>query len=246
MNDIKLLSETRDTVTLRRADFKNLVEAAEAAQDSAAVAAHRAYEGRVGWKEARRNYFTGEETRRLLDGVSPVRVWREKRGLAQRSLATAAQISPSYLAEIESGKKPGSADALQRLALFLEVPMENLSAHTFATATGAAGSVTRLNRAAERLEELAESGAGPDQVAEEALAVVAHWVKTAEKEGIRHHARAAVEAAISTLQGMFNHRAQDVIELDRNKEFGAARRQQRVLAALEAAIDALRIQARRL
>ena len=82
MTAIKFLSETKDTVTLRRTDFKNLVEAAETARDLAAVTSHRAYENHVGWDVARRNYLTGEETRRLLDGESPVRVWRKKRGLS--------------------------------------------------------------------------------------------------------------------------------------------------------------------
>ena len=55
--------------------------------------------------------LTGEAVRRLLDDESPVNVWREKRGLSQRDLAAQAGISPRYLAEIEAGRKPGSAKA---------------------------------------------------------------------------------------------------------------------------------------
>ncbi|HEV3116860.1 MAG TPA: helix-turn-helix transcriptional regulator [Gemmataceae bacterium] len=55
-----------------------------------------------------------------------MKVWREKRGLSQCALAERAGVSPSYLAEIEIGKKPGSADALRKLSRMLAIPMENL------------------------------------------------------------------------------------------------------------------------
>jgi len=48
-------------------------------------------------------------------------VWREKRGRSQRELATAAGVSAGYLAEIETGRKSGSAAALARLAKALQV-----------------------------------------------------------------------------------------------------------------------------
>ena len=126
MTVIKPLAETPKTVTLTRADFTALVHAAEDAADLAAVDAHRAYEDRVGWETARRNYLTADEARRLLDGASAVRVWREKRGMTQRALAEAARVAVGYLAEIEGRKKPGSAGVLHRIAGVLEVPMEDL------------------------------------------------------------------------------------------------------------------------
>lgn len=128
MTIITPVAETGDTVTLTRADFEALLDAAEDAADLAAVAAHRAYEARVGWDVARRNYFTAEEAKRLLDGESRVKVWREKRGLSQRALAEQAELSPSYLAEIELGRKPGSVDALRKLARALDVPVDYLIA----------------------------------------------------------------------------------------------------------------------
>ncbi len=128
MTKIKLLAQTNDTVTLRLRDFRKLIEAAEERADLAAVDAHRAYEDRVGWEVARQNYYSRDELERLLDGESPVRVWREKRGMTQRALAQAANVNVSYLAEIEGGKKPGSAAALQRLGKALDVPMEQLVA----------------------------------------------------------------------------------------------------------------------
>lgn len=126
MTVIKPLAETRETVTLTRADFNALLHAAEDAADLAAVEAHRANEDRVGWETARGNYLTADEARRLLDGASAVRVWREKRGMTQRALAAAAEVAVGYLAEIEGGRKPGSAGALCRIAGVLDVPMEHL------------------------------------------------------------------------------------------------------------------------
>jgi DNA-binding XRE family transcriptional regulator len=126
MSAIKPLAETPETVTLTRSDFNALLSAAEDAADLASVGAHRAYEDRVGWETARRNYLTGDEARRLLDGTSAIRVWREKRGMTQRALAEAAEVAVGYLAEIEGGKKPGSAGALYRIAGVLDVPMEEL------------------------------------------------------------------------------------------------------------------------
>ncbi len=117
------VAETRSTVTLRKRYWKALVARIE---DLAAVAERLAYEAKVGKEVARRDYLTGDELRRILDDESPMKVWREKRGLTQRELAVQAEVSPSYLAEIETGKQPGSAAALRKLSGVLAIPMENL------------------------------------------------------------------------------------------------------------------------
>ena len=61
-----------------------------------------------------------------MAGEVPVRVWREHRGLSARALATRAGISSAYLSQIETGKKPGSFDAMAKLARALGVEMEDL------------------------------------------------------------------------------------------------------------------------
>jgi transcriptional regulator with XRE-family HTH domain len=63
------------------------------------------------------------ELRRIPDDGSPVNAWREKRTLTQRALAVQAGASASHLAETETGKKPGSADALRKLSRVLAIPM---------------------------------------------------------------------------------------------------------------------------
>jgi ribosome-binding protein aMBF1 (putative translation factor) len=120
------IAETNTTVTLRKRDWKALIVRLEDLEGLAAINERLAHEKRVGKDVARRDYMTGDELRRILDDESPVKVWREKRGLSQRALAEQACVSPSYLAEIETGKKPGSAEALRKLSRVLAIPMENL------------------------------------------------------------------------------------------------------------------------
>ena len=63
---------------------------------------------------------------RLLAGESPVRVWREHRGLSAAALAEMASVSAGYLSEMESGKKAGSVDTLKRIAEALGVTIDDL------------------------------------------------------------------------------------------------------------------------
>jgi ribosome-binding protein aMBF1 (putative translation factor) len=122
----KPVAETSSTVTLRKRDWRALIARLEDLEDAAAIAERRAYEAKVGKEVARRDYLTGDEARRILEDESPVKVWREKRGLSQRELAEKAEVSASYLAEIETGKKPGSAEALRKLSRVLAISMEYL------------------------------------------------------------------------------------------------------------------------
>ena len=81
------VAETSKTVTLRKRDWKALVARLEDLEDFAAVAERLAHEEKVGMEVARRDYLTGDEMKRILDDESPVKVWREKRGLTQREVA---------------------------------------------------------------------------------------------------------------------------------------------------------------
>jgi DNA-binding XRE family transcriptional regulator len=125
MNAVKILSQTQDTVTVSRVVWARLLSELEDVEDRAAVVERRRREAR-GKQATCRNYLTAREARRLLDGESPVKVWREKRGRSQRELAAAARVSAGYLAEIETGRKPGSVAALARLAKALQVQVEDL------------------------------------------------------------------------------------------------------------------------
>lgn len=120
--EIKPIAETDDAVTLRRTDYEALLDALEDAED---VAALRAAEAAVGRGES--ELVPVEMVERLLSGESPVRVWRHHRGITAHALARAAGLAPSYLSEIERGRKPGSFDAMTRLARALDVAIEDLA-----------------------------------------------------------------------------------------------------------------------
>lgn len=72
------------------------------------------------------DYLPFEMAERILDGMAPVKVWRQHRELTARALAARAGISTSYLSEIETAKKPGSVKALRALARALEVDLDDL------------------------------------------------------------------------------------------------------------------------
>ena len=120
------IATTETTITFRRADWEAYLDALDDAADHASIDAFVAERDRVGEAEQRRLCYTLEEVRRERNGVSPVTIWRERAGLSQRALAAMASVSASYLAEIEAGRKPGSAAALSRLAKALRVPMDFL------------------------------------------------------------------------------------------------------------------------
>ncbi len=129
MNAIIPVDQTETTVTLTRTDYEALIGRLEDVADHKAIRRSEADRARLGEDEYRRLCYTNAETRRIvLENVAPLTIWRERAGLSQRALATAAKVSPSYLAEIERGKKPGSVAALASLAAVLAVPMEHLAA----------------------------------------------------------------------------------------------------------------------
>jgi DNA-binding Xre family transcriptional regulator len=115
-----------DNVTLTRAQYEALLDAIEDAEDRAIIARHEAQEAAIGTEAYLAAFLPVELVDRLLAGESPVRVWRDHRGLAARELAASAGLAAGYLSEIENGKKPGSLDAMARLAKALRVRIEDL------------------------------------------------------------------------------------------------------------------------
>lgn len=110
-----------DMIVLSKSDYETLVERAELAEDIAAVEAYR------------RKLAAGEEeaipedfANRLIDGESPVRVYREMRGLSARELAERISISAAFLSEIENGKKEGGVSTLRKIATELNVLLDDL------------------------------------------------------------------------------------------------------------------------
>ena len=63
---------------------------------------------------------------RLLAGENPVRVWREYRGLSLTALAEKAELSKSYLSQIETGERTGPVDTMRQIARALAVDLDDL------------------------------------------------------------------------------------------------------------------------
>ena len=127
MNHFRPLAETPETVPLSRSDYEALIAAAEDRIDHQAINQQEAREAALGKEVARADYLPGLLVDRLIAGESPIRIWREHRGLTLTALAEMAGVSVSYLSEIESVRKPGSAAARRALAGALRVPMEVLA-----------------------------------------------------------------------------------------------------------------------
>jgi hypothetical protein len=117
-----------DTVTLSRIEYEALMRRIEDAEDLAVSAQQRAREEALGKEVARADYLPVELVKRMLGGESPVRIWREHRKMTARQLARSAKLQPSYLSEIETAKKPGSFDAMARIARALKVSLDDLAA----------------------------------------------------------------------------------------------------------------------
>lgn len=62
----------------------------------------------------------------ILDGENPIKVWREYRGLTQQQLAEAVGLSTSYLSQIESGKRTGTAEVLLSIAHALHLSLDDI------------------------------------------------------------------------------------------------------------------------
>jgi len=111
-------------VVLPVADYEALIEAAEDAEDIAAL------------DEFHRKLAAGEEEMlpskmvdALLEGANPIKVWREHRGLTQETLAQRAGISKPFLCQIEAGERQGAIKTLRAIAKVLKVDVEDLAAH---------------------------------------------------------------------------------------------------------------------
>ncbi len=59
-------------------------------------------------------------------GVTPLKAWREGRGLTQAALAARTGLSRAYLAQLEAGAREPSLSALRRLAAALDLLADDL------------------------------------------------------------------------------------------------------------------------
>ena len=108
-------------VVLPEAEFMQLLDAVEDAEDAAAV---RRFKQKLAAGEE--ELIPAEYVYRMLDGENRVTVWREFRGLSGKELAKAAGIAPSYLSNIETGKRDGTIGTMKKIADALKVTIDDL------------------------------------------------------------------------------------------------------------------------
>ena len=108
-------------VILPESEFQSLLQAAENAEDVAAV---QSFEKRLSSGEE--ELLPAEMVNAILDGANPVRAWREHRGLTLKSLAENAGIAPAYLSQIETGQRDGTIGTMKKIAATLGVTLDDL------------------------------------------------------------------------------------------------------------------------
>ena len=86
----------------------------------------RDYDEAIKAVEAGEELVPGEIVYAILDGESPIRVWREHRGSTQKKLAETTGISVPYLSQLESGKRKGSTEVLVAIARALDLSLDDI------------------------------------------------------------------------------------------------------------------------
>lgn len=105
-----------DTVSIPRDEYERLCRIAEDAEDLAAADAALKTES-----------IPAAFANRILDGESPLRVYRELRGLTQVALAKRSGVNRVQIADIEAGRKTGSIATIRKLADALDLTLDDLA-----------------------------------------------------------------------------------------------------------------------
>lgn len=75
----------------------------------------------------REETIPAEYVARMIDGESPLRVWRGYRGLSQAALAKASGVNRVQIVDIEAGRSSGSVETLKKLAAALGVALDDIA-----------------------------------------------------------------------------------------------------------------------
>ena len=107
---------------LAQEDYEALVEASEETAD------HRAIDRfNDRFSQAEEEFLPSECVQRMIDGESPVRVWRDYRQLSLAMLANAAGIDVVVLADIENRTVEPDVGTLKRIAEILRLSLDDLA-----------------------------------------------------------------------------------------------------------------------
>ena len=115
-----------ELIVISRADYDDLV-AGVVDLDDDAVAARIVADSLAAIERGEDIALPEEIWARLEARESPVRVLREFRAMTQTDLAKAADISQSYLSEIERGARDGTISTIKAIARALAVPLTVLT-----------------------------------------------------------------------------------------------------------------------
>lgn len=110
-----------DTVKITRAEYERLLTIAE---DTADIAAFDRAVSRLA--SGREELVPSQYANRLIDGESPVRVYRAFRGFTQAALSGASGVNRVQIADLEGGQKSGSIKTIKKLANALRVSVDDL------------------------------------------------------------------------------------------------------------------------
>lgn len=95
-------------------------------------------------------YFRQDFGHERIDYRYPLVFWRKKRGFTQAALAELVGISQSYLAQVELKRRVGDVNLYARLALELNVSLEDIvNEPTVPTGVGSLDDSTLINRTRE-------------------------------------------------------------------------------------------------
>lgn len=108
-------------ITITRAEYDRVREAAEDLTDI--MTYNRIKADLVAGRE---ESIPSEFVDRMIDGESPVRVYRDLRGLTQTALAERADVNRVQIADIEARRKTGSIETVRKLAIALGVTIDDL------------------------------------------------------------------------------------------------------------------------
>ena len=118
----KITRRGKEFAVLPLSELKKLMDDAEMLSD---VKAYDAVKARLARGEDELVPFDIAE--RHLAGESPLKIWREHRGLTQEGLAKKSKVSRPMIGAIESGHKTGGIGTLKKLAVTLKVDLDHLA-----------------------------------------------------------------------------------------------------------------------
>jgi DNA-binding XRE family transcriptional regulator len=98
-------------------EYRNLIKRLEDLEDARDIREYRSNPGES---------FPPVIVNRLMDGVNPLKVFREHRGITLESLGAVCGVSAAALSQIENGKREPSVGLLKKLSEALQVDVDIL------------------------------------------------------------------------------------------------------------------------